>query len=47
MAVGAKHKVTVGEVEKLHNEEVRKVITEMVSAASMVRLLADDDDDDI
>jgi len=34
MAIGAKHKCTVGEVEKLHNEEVRALIAEMGRAAA-------------
>lgn len=34
MAVGAKHKCTVGEVEKNHNEEVRKLIHELGNAAT-------------
>lgn len=36
MAVGAKYQCTVGEVEKLHNVEVRSVITELVNAAAKV-----------
>ena len=36
MAVGSKHKCTVGDVEKLHNAEVRAVISELVSAAAQV-----------
>jgi hypothetical protein len=34
MAVGAQHKCTVGEVEKDHNEEVRKLIRELGDAAT-------------
>lgn len=34
MAVGAKHKCTVGEVEKIHKDEVCSLITEMASAAN-------------
>ena len=36
MAVGSKYKCTVGDVEKLHNAEVRAVISELVSAAAQV-----------
>jgi ketopantoate reductase len=36
MAVGAKHGVTVGEVEKDHNAEVRKLIEEMGAACTSV-----------
>jgi hypothetical protein len=36
MAVGSKHKCTVGEVEKLHNAEVRAVIAELAAAAAKV-----------
>ena len=37
MAVGSKHKCTVGEVEKLHNAEVRALIAELAAAAAKVR----------
>jgi len=34
MLVGAKHKVTVGEVESKHNAEVSALITELLAAGS-------------
>lgn len=34
MLVGAKHKVTVGQVESQHKEEVSKLITELATAGS-------------
>ena len=35
MAVGAKHKVTVGEVEKAHTEEVSLLIMELAAAGQV------------
>lgn len=40
MAVGARHKCSVGEVETLHNVEVRLLIRELVEAVSKVRVEA-------
>ncbi len=37
MAVGAKYKCTVGEVEKQHNAEVRALIEELAGAITQVR----------
>lgn len=37
MAVGAKYGATVGDVEKAHNAEVRKLIDELANACTMVR----------
>jgi hypothetical protein len=34
MLVGSKHKVTVGEVESAHSQEVSALITELVAAGS-------------
>lgn len=37
MAIGSKYKCTVGEVEKVHNAEVRALIGELAAAAAKVR----------
>eukprot|EP01038_Epipyxis_sp_PR26KG_P017068 gene17068-23482_t len=37
MAIGHKHKCTVGEVEKSHNEEIRELIGELATAAAKWR----------
>lgn len=37
MVVGAKYKVTVGEVEQAHGEEVSKLIQELVTAGGPAR----------
>ena len=36
MAIGAKHKCTVGDVEKIHNAEVRALIDELAGAITQV-----------
>jgi hypothetical protein len=40
MAVGVKYKCTVGEVEGLHNAEVRELISEMAIATEKVTVIS-------